>query len=146
MRVSSRRSAARSARAARYSAIRPASQYAARGIGSSRIAAISGSASPWPPGDVCSGVTSYHLVLVKPFAQGTDGGVQPALDRALGDAELLGDHPDGQVGVEAQHEDLPLRLGQFVQALGDGERNDPGVLAGGGLPCRSEASRSPRRS
>ena len=64
-------------------------------------------------------------------AQGPYRRVQPALDRALRDAELLGDAAHRQVGEEAQDEDLTLGVGQFVQALGDGEGEQAGVLAGG---------------
>src|SRR5690606_9498175 len=78
-------------------------------------------------------VMSHHLVFVQAGAQGPYGGVQPALDRALRHAELLGDGPHRQVRVETQHDDLALRVGQPVQAPGDGEGEHAGLLTGGSL-------------
>ncbi|CAL2059393.1 hypothetical protein GPN2_11547 [Streptomyces murinus] len=75
---------------------------------------------------------SHHPVLVQPGAQGADRRVQPALDRALGNAQGLGDVPYRQIGVEAQHEHLALGGREFVQALPEGEGEQTGLLAGRG--------------
>ncbi len=61
---------------------------------------------------------SHHLVLVQAGAQRPYRRVQPALDRALRDAQLLGDPAYRQVGVEAQDQYLTLGVGQVVEALG----------------------------
>src|SRR5690606_31768552 len=77
-----------------------------------------------------SAVMSHHLVLVQAGAQRADRGVQPALDRALRDAELFGDGADRQIRVEAQDDDLALGVRQLVQTAGDGEGEQAGLLAG----------------
>lgn len=41
-----------------------------------------------------------------------NGAVEMALHGALGDAEGSGDLGDGEVGVEAKHDALPLASGQ----------------------------------
>ncbi|EGJ75294.1 putative hydrolase/lactonase [Streptomyces sp. Tu6071] len=67
-------------------------------------------------------VTGIPLRLAQQGPHAGGGRVQPALHRAFRNAEFARDRGDGQVHVEAEHEQVPLFRREAREGVGDGER------------------------